>query len=405
MVVMEPVTRSSALTTAEPVAMTDVRPYQIEISQAELDDLHSRLAQTRWPDQLPGLGWSRGVPLDYLEELAGYWRTGFDWRRQEARLNAFPQFTTEIDGQTIHFLHVRSPEPNALPLIISHGYPGSIAEFIEIIGPLTDPGAHGGDPADAFDVVAPSIPGFGFSVPVHEMGWDMPRITRAFAELMRRLGYDRYGAQGGDIGAGITGMLASTQPDRVIGAHTNTDLTAFILLGDEIPIDTSGLSAAEQDHVTRLQLQFQPDAKGYLQIQSTRPQTLAYALHDSPVGQLAWIVEKFKEWTNPAAALPEDAVDLDQLLTNVSIYWFTGTGATAANFLYESYHSEAGWVPPSDVPQGMAVFNSDPILRRLLDPGHQIAHWSEFAQGGHFPAMEAPGLLVSDVRTFFRGLR
>jgi pimeloyl-ACP methyl ester carboxylesterase len=389
----------------ERVAEATILPFRVEISQADLDDLHNRLAQTRWPDQLPGTGWSRGVPLEYLKGLADYWRKGFDWRRQEARLNAFPQFTTDIDGQTIHFLHVRSPEPEALPLIISHGYPGSIAEFIEIIGPLTDPGAYGGDPADAFHVVAPSIPGFGFSVPVRETGWDIPRITRAFSELMRRLGYERYGAQGGDIGAGIAGMLASTQPEQVIGAHANTDLTAFILLGDEIPIDTSGLSAAEQDHVARLQQRFQPDAKGYLQIQSTRPQTLAYSLHDSPVGQLGWIVEKFKEWTNPAANLPEDAVDRDQLLTNVSIYWFTGSGATAANFLYESYHSEAGWVPPSDVPQGMAVFNSDPILRRLLDPGHETTHWSEFEQGGHFAAMEAPELLVGDVRTFFRTLR
>jgi len=200
-------------------------------------------------------------------------------------------------------------------------------------------------------------------------------------------------------------MLASTQPDHVVGAHSNTDPTAFILLGDEIPIDTSGLSASEQDHVTRLQQRFQPDSKGYLHIQSTRPQTLAYSLHDSPVGQLAWIVEKFKEWTNPAADLPEDAVDRDQLLTNVSIYWFTGSGATAANFLYESYHSEEGWVPPSDVPQGMAVFNSDPILRRLLDPGHELVHWSEFERGGHFAAMEAPDLLVGDIRDFFRDLR
>ena len=389
----------------ESAAMTAVRPFRVEISDADLDDLHNRLAQTRWPDQLPGTGWSRGVPHDYLKGLAEYWRTEFDWRKHEARLNAFPRFTTEIEGQPIHFLHVRSPEPDALPLIISHGYPGSIAEFTEIIGPLTDPRAHGGDPADAFHVVAPSIPGFGFSVPVRETGWDMPRIARAFAELMRRLGYERYGAQGGDIGAGITGMLANTQPDYVVGAHANTDPTAFILLGAEIPIDTSELTEAEKEHVAREQERFQREGKGYLHIQSTRPQTLAYALTNSPVGQLAWIVEKFKEWTNPAADLPEDAVDRDQLLTNVSIYWFTGTGATAANFLYDSYHSEEGWVPPSDVPQGMAVFNSDPILRRLLDPGHELAHWSAFEQGGHFAAMEAPDLLVGDIRDFFRDLR
>jgi hypothetical protein len=229
---------------SEQISVTAVHPFHVEISQEDLDDLHSRLGQTRWPDQLPGPDWSRGVPLTYLKDLVEYWRTEFDWRQQEMRLNAFPQFTTEIDGQTIHFLHVRSPEPEALPLIISHGYPGSIAEFIEIIGPLTDPRAHGGDPADAFHVVAPSIPGFGFSVPVSESGWDLPRITKAIAELMRRLGYDRYGAQGGDIGTGITGMLASTQSEHVVGAHANTDPTAFILLGDEIPIDMSGLSAA-----------------------------------------------------------------------------------------------------------------------------------------------------------------
>jgi epoxide hydrolase len=388
-----------------PHRMTTVRPFRIDVSQADLDDLHRRLALTRWPDELPGIGWSRGVPLDYLRGLADYWRTGYDWRAQEARLNALPQFTTEIDRQIIHFIHVRSPEPDALPLIITHGYPGSVVEFLEIIGPLSDPRSYGANPADAFHIVAPSIPGFGFSVPVRETGWDIPRISRAFAELMRGLGYERYGAQGGDIGAGVAGMLANTQPDHVVGAHSNTDPTAFILLGDEIPIDISGLSAAEQDHVRLLQQQYQPDAKGYLQLQSTRPQTLAYALNDSPVGQLAWIVEKFKEWTNPAADLPDNAVDRDQLLTNVSIYWFTGTGASAANFLYDSYHSDEGWVPPSDVPQGLAVFNADPILRRLLDPEETSKHWSEFDRGGHFAAMEAPDLLVGDIREFFRTLR
>jgi pimeloyl-ACP methyl ester carboxylesterase len=233
----------------------------------------------------------------------------------------------------------------------------------------------------------------------------MPRITGAWAELMRRLGYERYGAHGGDIGAGITGMLASIDSEHVVGAHVNSDPTSFIILGAEIPIDTSGLSDVERDHVERLQRHFQGEGKGYLLLQSTRPQTLAYSLTDSPVGQLAWIVEKFKEWTHPAAVLPEDAVERDQLLTNVSIYWFTRSGASAAGFLYESAHSEEGWVPPSDVPQGMAVFNADPILRRVMDPQRTMAHWSEFDEGGHFPAMEVPDLLVEDVREFFRGLR
>jgi epoxide hydrolase len=382
-----------------------VRPFQVSIPQAEVEDLQERLARTRWPGELPGVGWSRGVPLGHLKELAEYWQNGYDWRQWEAKLNEYAQFTTTIDGQNVHFLHVRSPEPDALPLIISHGYPSSVVEFLSILGPLTDPRAHGGDPADAFHVVAPSLPGYGFSVPVRQTGWDMPHITRAWAELMGRLGYERYGAHGGDIGAGITGMLASIEPEHVVGAHVNTDQTSFIILGAEIPIDTSGLTDAERDHIERLQRHFQGEGKGYLVLQSTRPQTLAYSLTDSPVGQLAWVVEKFKEWTNPATALPEDAVGRDQLLTNVSIYWFTRSGASAAGFLYESAHSEGGWLPPSDVPQGTAVFNADPILRRVMDPQRAMAHWSEFDEGGHFPAMEVPDLLVDDVREFFRGLR
>jgi pimeloyl-ACP methyl ester carboxylesterase len=382
-----------------------VQAFQVSIPKADLEDLHERLASTRWPDELPGVGWSRGVPLGHLKELAEYWQKEYDWRLWETKLNEYPQFTTTIDGQNIHFLHVRSPEPGALPLIISHGYPSSVVEFLSILGPLTDPRAHGGDPVDAFHVVAPSLPGYGFSVPVHQTGWVMPRITRAWAELMGRLGYERYGAHGGDIGAGITGMLASIEPKHVVGAHVNSDPTSFIILGAEIPIDTSGLSDVEREHVERLQQHFQGEGKGYLLLQSTRPQTLAYSITDSPVGQLAWIVEKFKEWTHPAASLPEDAVGRDQLLTNVSIYWFTRSGASAAGFLYESAHTEEGWVPPSDVPQGMAVFNADPILRRVMDPQRTMAHWSEFDEGGHFPAMEVPDLLVGDVREFFRGLR
>jgi pimeloyl-ACP methyl ester carboxylesterase len=353
---------------------TEIRPFRIDIPQTDLDDLHERLARTRWPDELPGVGWERGVPLDYLKELAQHWRTSYDWREWEARLNELPQFTTQIDGQNIHFLHVRSPEPDALALIMTHGWPGSMAEFMKIIGPLSNPRAHGGDPAEAFHIVAPSLPGFGFSMPLREPGWEMGRTTDAFAELMRRLGYDRYGAQGGDIGAGVTGRLASIDPDHVMGYHVNSD-------------------------------QGSSEHSGYFELQSTRPQTLAYSLADSPVGQLAWIVEKFKEWTNPAAPLPEDAVDRDQLLTNVSIYWFTDSGGSSAQFYYEGAHSQLDWLTPSTAPQGWAVFNTDPIMRRLMNPEGKIAHFSEFEEGGHFPAMEAPDLLVGDVRAFFRGLR
>jgi pimeloyl-ACP methyl ester carboxylesterase len=397
---------------AESVPNTDdkttaeIRPFRIEIPQAALGDLRQRLARTRFPDEIPGVGWSRGVPLDYLRGLAQYWADGFDWREQEARLNELPQFTTQIDGQNIHFLHVRSPEPDALPLIISHGYPSSIVEFLDIIGPLTDPVSHGGDAADAFHVVAPSIPGFGFSTPVRQSGWEMARTARAFAELMDRLGYRRYGAQGGDVGAGIVGMLSGLDGDRVVGVHTNSDPLGVIGALDYLPEGATrlaGLPEEDRAAVERTKA-ISEEGSGYLKLQSNRPQTIAYSLTDSPVGQLAWIVENFKEWTDQTAELPEDAVDLDQLMTNVSIYWFTGTGASAARFLYETGHSTE-WGAPGTAAQGWALFAAQPFVRAMMDPDHEIEHWSEFDRGGHFPAMEVPDLLVDDVREFFRTLR
>jgi epoxide hydrolase len=384
----------------------EVRPFRIEISHAALGDLRERLTRTRFPDEIPGVGWSRGVPLDYLMDLAHYWADGYDWREQEARLNEHPQFTTQIDGQNIHFLHVRSPEPDALPLIISHGYPSSVVEFLEIIGPLTDPVSHGGDATDAFHVVAPSIPGFGFSTPVRETGWEMARTARLYAELMNRLGYERYGAQGGDVGAGIVGMLAGLDGDRVVGVHTNSDPLGVIGALDYLPEGAArleSLSEADREAVDQTRA-ISEEGSGYLKLQSNRPQTIAYSLTDSPVGQLAWIVENFKEWTDQAAELPEDAVDLDQLLTNVSIYWFTATGASAARFLYETAHSTE-WGAPGTAPQGWALFAAQPFVRAMMDPDHEIEHWSEFDWGGHFPAMEVPDLLVGDVRRFFRTLR
>ena len=383
---------------------SEVRAFRIEVPQADVDDLRDRLARTRWPAESPGVGWSRGVPLGYLKELAGYWRTEYDWRAHEATLNGFPQFTTTIDGQHIHFLHVRSPEPGALPLVITHGYPSSIAEFVDLIGPLTDPRAHGGDPADAFHVVAPSLPGFGFSSPLEGSGWESTRTAKAWVELMHRLGYERYGAHGGDIGAGISGDLGIHDPDRVVGAHVSTDPTALALIGGMLPEEADDMTDAQKDRLRELR-GWEADGRGYLQIQSTRPQTLAYGLNDSPVAQLAWIVEKFKEWTNPAAELPEDAVDRDQLLTNVSIYWFTQTGTSAAQFIYEAAHAERDWGAMSPAPVGMAVFAADDMLRYVLNRDGHIEHWSEFEGGGHFPAMEAPEVLVADVRTFFRDLR
>jgi epoxide hydrolase len=379
---------------------TAIRPFRIDVPDAALDDLRERLGRTRWPSEIPGVGWQRGVPVAYLQGLAEYWRSGFDWRAQEARLNAFPQFTTTIDGQNIHFLHVRSPEPEAIPLIVTHGWPGSIVEFMNVIGPLTDPRAHGGDPADAFHVVAPSIPGFGFSGPVHEEGWNTSRIARAWVELMRRLGYDRYGAQGGDSGAIISPQLGRLARDHVIGIHVN-NLLAFPS-GD--PAELADLPEADQARLAALQ-RYGQDAAGYAIIQSTRPQTLAYGLTDSPAGQLAWIVEKFKEWTDPSCELPEDAVDRDQLLADVSVYWLTGTAGSAANLYYEGARAWGEKPERSPVPTGAAVFPNDVTIRRLAERDHILVHWSEFERGGHFAAMEQPELLVGDVRAFFRRFR
>jgi pimeloyl-ACP methyl ester carboxylesterase len=374
-----------------------ISPYRIDIPQGALDDLRDRLGRTRWPDELPGAGWDLGVPLDYLKGLAGYWATTYDWRGQEAALNEFAQFTTIIDGQNVHFLHVRSPEPEALPLLITHGWPGSIAEFLDIISPLVDPAAHGGDPADAFHLIAPSIPGFGFSGPTHETGWNTVRVAHAWAELMRRLGYERYGAQGGDTGALISPELGRIDPEHLVGIHVNNLLTFPSGRLDD-------LSDADQGRLKLMQ-RWQNEMSGYASIQSTRPQTLAYALTDSPAGQLAWIVEKFKEWTDPAAGLPEDAVDRDRLLTDVSIYWLTATAGSSARLYYEGAKSWGQANEPSAVPTGVAVFPMDITVRSIAESQHNIVHWTEFDRGGHFAAMEAPELLVADVREFFRPLR
>jgi epoxide hydrolase len=374
-----------------------ISPYRIDIPQGALDDLRDRLGRTRWPDELPGVGWDLGVPLDYLKGLAGYWATAYDWRGQEAALNEFAQFTTVIDGQNVHFLHVRSPEPEALPLLITHGWPGSIAEFLDIIGPLADPAAHGGDPADAFHVIAPSIPGFGFSGPTHETGWNTVRVARAWVELMRRLGYERYGAQGGDTGALVSPELGRIDPEHLAGIHVNNLLTFPSGQLDD-------LSDADQGRLKLMQ-RWQNEMSGYASIQSTRPQTLAYALTDSPAGQLAWIVEKFKEWTDPAAELPEDAVDRDRLLTDVSIYWLTATAGSSARLYYEGAKSWGQANEPSAVPTGVAVFPMDITIRSIAESQHNIVHWTEFDRGGHFAAMEAPDLLVADVKEFFRPLR
>jgi len=381
----------------------EILPFHIDIPQTAIDDLNDRLARTRWPSELPDIGWSRGVPVDYLKGLAEYWGAGYDWRAHETRLNAFPQFTTEIDGQTIHFLHVESPEPNATPLMLIHGWPGSFVEFIELIRPLTDPAAYGGDAADAFHLVIPSVPGMGFSTPLSEAGWTHSRIAKAFTELMSRLGYDRYGVQGGDIGAFEAPLMGQLDPERIIGVHVN----ALVTFPSGDPAELEGLTEAEQERLARFQ-NFEQDMSGYSAIQGTRPQTVAYGLADSPTGQLAWVVEKFKEWTDPSAALPEDAVDRDHILTDVSIYWFSNTAGSSANLYYETYHDPSLFAPRErgTVPTGVAVSTTqDVAIRHLAERDHNVVRWTEFDKGGHFAAMENPEFLIEDVRAFFRGLR
>ncbi|MGW5485620.1 epoxide hydrolase family protein [Streptosporangium sandarakinum] len=372
----------------------EIRPFRIDIPQADLDDLRDRLGRTRWPDELPDVGWSYGVPLGRLRELAEYWRTGYDWRRHEARLNAFPQYTTTIDGQNVHFLHIRSPEPDAFPLILTHGWPGSVAEFLEVAGPLADPRAHGGDPADAFHLVIPSIPGYGFSGPTTETGWDVSRVARAWAELMSRLGYERYGAHGGDWGARISPELTRIDSGHVAGLHMNS-FVAFP--GD--PAEAGDLSEAERKRLEKI-TRWSDERSGYAQIQSTRPQTLAYALVDSPVGQLAWNTEWFDDYGHGVGAMDPDAI-----LTNVTLNWLTGTAGSAARLYREAAASWGREVEFCPVPTGLAVFPGDSTVRPFAEREHRVVHWSEFDRGGHFAALQAPDLLTGDIREFFRLVR
>ncbi|MGW4713494.1 epoxide hydrolase family protein [Nocardia sp. NPDC004260] len=383
--------------------MTDeITPFRIDIPQRQLDDLRARLDATRWPAPLPGDDWDTGVPTAWLRELVDHWRTGYDWRAAEAQLNSSPQYTTEIDGQTIHFLHVRSPESGALPLLLTHGWPGSVAEFLDVIGPLSDPRSHGGDPADAFHLVIPSLPGFGFSGPVAETGWSITRIAAAWAELMRRLGYERYGVQGGDIGAAVSPEVVRTAPDRVVGVHVNGAPGLPPLPRAEAEL--ASLTELERDRVRRMQA-FMREEYGYVAIQSTRPQALAYGLTDSPVGQLPWIIDKFREWTHPRAVEPDKILDRDRLLTNVMIYWLTGTAGSSA---YVGYAQDAPWGEPkrnSGVPTAVLVFAHDVGVRRYAEEANTITRWNDVDRGGHFAAMEEPALLTADIREFFRDLR
>ena len=384
-----------------------VRPFRISVTESQLDDLRRRLGATRWPSRTVEPGWARGVPMAYLRELAEHWRTEYDWRAAEEELNSHPQFITEIDGAPIHFLHVRSPEPRARVALLSHGWPGSVVEFLDVIGPLTDPRSHGGDPADAYHLVVPSLPGFGFSGPLTEPAWDVPHIARAWAELMERLGYDRYLAAGGDFGSFVTLELARFAPERVSGAHLST----LIATPSGAPGELDGLTGSDASRL-RDAGRFQEDLSGYLQLQMTRPHTLAYGLTDSPVGQLAWIAEKFREW-NRDADRPDRFVSRARLLTNVSLYWLTGTAGTSANL----YRESAGYLvdmldpatrpAPVHVPIGVASYGLDstPPIRAFAERDYPaITHWSEIDGVGHFASLERPEAFVGDLRAFGRSL-
>lgn len=383
----------------------NIQPYEISISQTELDDLRERISSTRWPNEVQDSGWERGVPLAYARKLADYWLQTFDWRKQEAWLNEYPQFMAEIDGQPIHFFHIKSKEEDALPLMLLHGWPSSNVEFVKMIDALVDPVAYGGNTEHAFHVILPTTPGFGLSSPMREH-WDAMRTASAYSQLIKELGYEKWGVHGGDVGSDIAGEINHIDKN-LVGVHVSTDMPAILwyasFTGND-PMKNPNFSEPEKAALKDL-MQKRSEDGGYLEIQRTRPSTIGYLLNDSPVGQLAWIAEKFKFWTATGEMLPEETIDLDQMLTNISLYWFTRSGASAADFLSTNLHAQRDWSRPSFAPMGMAVFSAQPVARALQDPEGQLPHWSEFKEGGHFPAMEVPELLIGDLREFFRELR
>jgi microsomal epoxide hydrolase len=380
--------------------MTDeLREFRVDVPDAVLDDLRDRLARTRWPDQIPGSGWGYGTDLEYLRDLCASWQT-FDWRARESRFNRWPHVATVIDGQRVHAIHARSPEPDALPLIVTHGWPESVALFLDVIDPLRDPRAHGGDPADAFHVVCPSLPGYGWSGPTREPGWDVRRVASAWTTLMARLGYDRYAAQGGDWGSMISAQVGALDPEHVVGVHLNM-VVAF-------PPPDGGPELDEQEQQDLADLQtFLAEGTAYQQVHGKNPQTLGYGLTDSPAGLAAWIVEKFHAWTDHGGNL-EDAVSREHLLTNLTVYWVTATINSSIRLYCESQRS--GRFPPLDrvdVPVGCAIFPKEIVRapRSWAEATYNVRRWTRFDRGGHFPAVEEPDLLIGDVRAFFRDLR
>ncbi len=378
-----------------------IEPFRVEVDEATLVDLARRLDRARLPNQVDGAGWDQGTELGFLEALLDHWRTAYDWRAHEARLNELPHFLTEVDGQRIHFVHARSPERGALPLLLSHGWPGSIVEFLDVIGPLTDPAAHGGDTADAFDVVAPSLPGYGFSGPTHERGWNPRRMAGAFAGIMAELGYDRYGAQGGDWGSLVSANVADVDREHVCGLHLN-----FVVVPFPKDVDFSALTPDEQAGLARMN-EFRATGTGYQEIQGTKPQSLGYGLDDSPAGLAAWIVEKFRAWSDCDGDV-ERSFTKDQLLTNVMVYWVTRTATSSTRLYYEMRQAGRAALPESiEVPTGIAQYPGEitRLPRAWIEARYPVTYWNEQPRGGHFAAMEVPDLFVDDLRAFFRTVR
>ena len=376
----------------------EITPFQIRIEQAELDDLRTRLANARFPEAEPVDDWRQGAPLAYVRELCEYWRGDYDWRRCEAQLNALPGFKTTIDGVGIHFLHVRSPVEDAVPLVITHGWPGSVVEFLKVVGPLSDPASHGGSASDAFHLVLPTIPGYGFSDKPAETGWGVDHVAQAWSALMARLGYERYFAQGGDWGAAITAAIGATDTQHCIGVHTNMPVVA--------PTADMLSNPTEQEQEAMAARKFYQDwDSGYSKQQSTRPQTLGYGLVDSPVGQAAWIVEKFYQWTD-CNGHPENVLTRDELLDNVMMYWLTAAGASSARLYWESF--ARGSMNDVTVPSGVSIFPKEifKASRRWVETRFKdLRYYNALEKGGHFAAFEQPEMFVAELRACFGSMR
>jgi len=381
-----------------PIVSEAVTEFRVAIPAAAIDDLRMRLAGARWPEKETVSDWSEGVPLAKMKTLAEYWRSGYDMRRLERRLNAVPQYRTEIDGLGIHFLHVPSKYSNALPIILTHGWPGSVIEFLKVIQPLTNPTAHGGKAEDAFHVVVPSLPGYGFSDKPTERGWGLPRIGRAWGVLMKRLGYSDFIAQGGDWGAGVTTWMAKQRVEGLKAIHLNLPIL--------FPPPIEGEPSAEETAAIAKLVAFGNNGSGYSRLQSTRPQTIGYSLSDSPVGQAAWIYEKLAQWSDTSNA-PEGELSHDEMLDNITLYWLSNTGASSARLYFESFGTDFSR-QQLDIPVGVSVFPGE-LYRPLKIWGERtyskLFYWNEVARGGHFAAFEQPDLFVAELRACFRKLR